>query len=72
MLAISNEEIDALRPLGKSVKCWNCGRRHRVQFGKVRQPDGTWKQSNSLAFFRCGGESYLCGIAGKAWRPRDV
>lgn len=71
MLAISNEEIAAMRPLGKTIKCWKCGRRHKVQFGKVLNAAGEWEESNLLAYFKCGGQAYMCGIDGKEWRPKN-
>lgn len=58
MIAIGNEEIDKLPPLGKTVKCWICGKRHKV------------KSVSTLAFFYCGKSTYLCGINGKEWRPK--
>jgi hypothetical protein len=63
MLAIGNDEIRALPKLGKTVKCWKCGKRHQVHHSKGL---------SCLAFFRCGSSTYLCGIDGKAWRPRNV
>lgn len=71
MLATGNDEIKELPPLGKTVLCWVCGKKHRVQYGDTRMPDGTWEKSNLLAFFKCGETAYLCGIEGKEWRLKD-
>ena len=62
MLAIGNDELAKLPALGKTVKCWRCGQYHVVM---QSDPPG-------LALFHCRGKSYLCGINGKAWRPKNV
>ena len=58
MLAIGKDELAKLPPLGKTVKCWKCGKRHHVQAALA-----------GLSLFKCKGTTYLCGIGGKAWRP---
>ncbi len=69
ILAISNPELKALPELKGFVRCWVCGKRHRVRYGHRRLNDGTLEPSDTLAFMKCGGKSYLCGIKGKEWRP---
>jgi hypothetical protein len=72
MLRVSGEEFEKAPPLGKTVKCWICGEEHEVVYGEQRMPDGTYKPNNVLAFFQCGEELYLCGIAGKEIRPQSA
>jgi len=62
--SISNPEIEALPPLGKTVKCWECGEEHEVDRG----------ESRTLAFFYCPmtNSDYVCGIYGKEWRPKHA
>lgn len=69
MLSISNTEIAKLSELGDKVKCWNCDQEHPIEYGETIHPDGTRTPSKSLAFFKCGDSTYLCGINGKEWRP---
>lgn len=70
-MAIGNQELNALPPLGKTLICWRCGKRHRVRFGEQVLEDGSREPSPTLAFMHCGGKTYLCGVQGKAWRPRS-
>jgi len=70
MLIFSNVELDQMPPLGKTVKCWICGKRHQVYYGKKLQPDGTLAESKVVAFMVCGGQDYLCGINGRKWVPK--
>jgi hypothetical protein len=70
MLSVGHEELG--KPLGKTVLCWKCGKRHHVQYGETVGADGVKVPSKTLAFFRCGSSAYLCGINGKEWRPRNV
>jgi len=69
MLAIANDELERAKPLGKTVLCWMCGRRHKVRYGD-RVRNGVLEKSNLLAYFKCKGKPYVCGIAGKEIRPR--
>lgn len=71
VLAISYDEISAMKPLGKTIKCWVCGQRHKVRLGQIRNAQGEWEESSKLAFFKCGKQVYLCGIDGKEWRPKN-
>jgi len=63
MLAIGNEELGD--PLGSEIKCKRCGQMHPVEYGDEVLPDGTKRKSDLLAFYRCGRNSYLCGINGR-------
>ena len=72
VLAIGNDEIARLPRLGKKVRCWVCGKQHPVEQGTTLGADGVRRPSSTLAFFRCGKQTYLCGINGKEWRPRHV
>lgn len=71
MFAIGNEELAGKPKLGKTIKCTICGKRHRVKYGNRILPDGTKEPSNLLAFFKCGGKSYLCGINGVDIRGKN-
>lgn len=61
MIAISHKELKALPPIGHTMKCWRCGEEHPVE---ESTPPG-------LSFFKCGGHVYVCGVDGKAWRPKE-
>lgn len=65
MLAIGNDEIERLPLIGKTVKCWKCKKSHKPK--QATDSDGV---PTGLYFFKCGGNSYLCGINGKEWRPK--
>lgn len=65
MFAISQDEIDRLPPLGKTIKCTRCGKRHKVSFAEAIKSDGTRVKDDFLAFVKCGKKSYLVGIAGR-------
>jgi hypothetical protein len=68
-VTIGNDEIAELPSLGKTIRCWRCGKRHSVKYGTTQLADGTVVPSTTLAFMTCRTKSYLCGIAGKEWRP---
>lgn len=68
MLAVGNDEL--VNDLGPTVKCWICGKMHRVRYGDLILPDGTKKPSTLFAYFNCRGKSYMCGINGKEVRPK--
>ena len=71
MLAIGNDELNEMPRLGITVKCWKCGKMHRVLYGDEIMKDGIKKPSRLLAFFKCHGKLYFCGINGKEWRPKE-
>ena len=50
-----NDEIEHAPRIGKKITCERCGKRHRV--GELTL--------GGLHFYRCKGETYLCGIDGK-------
>ena len=66
MFAIGQGEIDNSPPLGKTIKCFMCKKRHKVGFAK----DKNGNETKMLAFYKCGKDSYLCGINGKDIRRR--
>ena len=68
MFAIGNEEIDKASALSETITCYLCGKKHRVRYGYKVLPDGSKIKSRILAFFKCKGKSYLCGINGKDLR----
>ncbi len=65
MFAIGNNELDEKEPLGDFILCDKCGERHIITYGDEVMPDGTKKPSKLLAFYDCGGKSYLAGINGR-------
>ena len=69
MIAIGKDELEKLPELGITVKCYMCGKWHKVKYADEVLKDGTKVPSKLLAFFKCGGKEYLCGISGKAWKP---
>ena len=71
-MAIGNEELAKQQPIGKTVKCWICGKSHRVKYGWEVLPDGKRVPTKLIAFMKCGKRAYLCGIDGKQWRPRNA
>ena len=70
MIAIGNDELVNQPDLGPTIRCWVCGQDHQVEYGTVRK-DGQDVPSTTLAFMRCRGKSYLCGVNGKEWRPKS-
>ena len=71
MLAIGSDELDDMPELGPTVECWRCGATHAVEYADAIV-DGKPVPSKLLAFFRCGGESYMCGIKGRELRPKGA
>lgn len=71
MFAIGNEELNGVPELGETIRCSICGDEHEVEYGDLVQSDGTKVPTRMLAFFSCGGKSYLCGIDGKDIRRHD-
>jgi hypothetical protein len=67
MLAVGNDELGG--PVGEEIVCRICGGRHPVEYGEKVLDDGTKVPSKLLAFFKCGGKAYLCGIDGRSWAP---
>lgn len=65
MFTISNEEKKKLPLLGKFITCPKCGETHEIQYGKELLPDGSYIESNILAFYVCGNKTFLAGIDGK-------
>lgn len=64
MLAVGENELGEY--LGETIDCPHCGVQHRIEFGKEKQPDGTWKESQLLSFYKCGDKTYLAGIKGRS------
>lgn len=68
-IAVSNDQFDAMPPISDTVQCWVCGGEHPVDKDYGTDADGNATKT-FLSFFKCGGETYLCGINGKEWRPQ--
>ena len=65
MFTIGNNELaECKKKIGKTIKCPTCGKRHRVRYGKSPDLDGAMRENTSLAFYKCGETSYLCGVQG--------
>lgn len=73
MLAIGPDELG--KPIGGAIKCPQCGEQHEVVYADkvAKNPDGTERREPSklLAFYRCGGNAYLCGINGRALAEKE-
>ena len=67
--AFGQDEIDDAPPIGNTIACWMCGKRHRVSTSTGKMQDGSEGRTR-LHFFKCRGVSYMCGIDGKEMRPR--
>jgi hypothetical protein len=65
MIAISNNELEYLSSVGRTAKCPNCGKMHKVKYGKKVLKDGTKVPTNMLGFVKCGNNSYLVSIEDK-------
>lgn len=63
MIAIGANELK--EPLGATIECPRCGKSHAVEYGDKVLPDGTKEPSTLLAFYKCNGKGYLCGINGR-------
>jgi hypothetical protein len=69
--AIGNNELKEKKPIGKTVVCKNCGKRHKVEYGTSKKYDPITKQwskpkpSKEMGFVTCGKKSFLVSIAGK-------
>ena len=67
MLAIGNEELAKAETLGKTIKCPQCGKNHKVKYnGTITSRDGRTRPNDLLATYKCKGKLYLAGIAGKS------
>lgn len=64
-IAVGHGELDKARDIKGTVKCYRCGKRHRVRLAK--DSDGV---PTHLSFFKCGGKIYLAGINGKVFTPK--
>ena len=65
MFSIGQDEIDTSPDLGDAITCPTCGKTHPVEYGDIVNKDGTKTPSRMLAFYKCGKNSYLCGVNGK-------
>ena len=65
VFVIGNDELDNACKIGDTIICERCGKEHKVMYGERVLEDGTKVPSKTLAYVKCGGESYLVGIAGK-------
>lgn len=70
-IAIGNDELAQQPDMGDTIRCWMCGQDHPVEYGTVLT-NGVQMPSKTLAFMRCGDKSYLCGVNGKEWKPKDT
>jgi hypothetical protein len=68
-MAIGNKELANLPDIGETTLCWMCGKQHEVEYGEEILIDGTKIPSKLMAFFKCRGRLYMCGINGKELKP---
>lgn len=68
MLAVGLNELG--KKVGKEITCPNCLKVHPIEYGKKEMPDGTWKETRMLAFYKCGEKSYLAGIDGQLLKQK--
>lgn len=61
VLALGNQELDALPLLGRKIRCPQCGKNHEVQYAL----DDEGVVLLNLGFYKCRDKTYLCGVAGK-------
>lgn len=67
MLAVGNNELYAMPPIGKEATCPNCREKHPVSYGERILEDGTREPSDFLGFVKCtNGSSYIVSIKGRA------
>ena len=59
------DELESLPSVGKTAKCPNCGKMHKVKYGKKVLKDGTKVPSDMLGFIKCGNKFYLASIDNK-------
>ena len=66
MFAISNNELNK-KPThkGKTIKCYKCGKNHKIRYGKSMY-DGELRDDDFLGYYKCGKDMYLATIGGKA------
>ena len=64
MFAIGNEELEGAPDLGDTIVCPHCHLRHPVEHGSRVEQDGTLTPCTRLSFYKCGEDTYLCGIRG--------
>ena len=65
MIATSNNELEYLSSVGRTAKCPNCSKMHKVKYGKKVLKDGTKVPTNMLGFIKCGNKFYLASIDNK-------
>ena len=62
-IAIANDELSGV--IKEFEICPHCGESHKVKYGDEILPDGTKKESKTLAYVNCGKSSFLIGLRGK-------
>ncbi len=65
MLTVGNNVLEKAARVEGLIECNKCGESHCIEYGEEILADGTLKKSKLLAFYKCGGKSYLAGINGK-------
>ena len=71
MIAIGADELGG--PVEPTVSCRQCGAQHAVEHSgpsKIYHHDGTVSEgpAGTLSWYRCGDQTYLCGIQGRAMK----
>lgn len=60
-IAVGNNELDEMEPIGETALCPNCKKKHKVEYGT----DEDGNESKVLGFVNCGKKSYLVSVDGK-------
>jgi hypothetical protein len=63
MLAIGKNELG--EELSNTIECPHCSKEHKIFYSKTLEG-----KKGSLSFYKCGEDSYLCGIEGKSVMDR--
>lgn len=72
MISVGNNELEKMLDLKDTIKCWICGKEHKIQHGERVNDDGTKDKDTTLAFIECSDKTYLCGINNKEWKPLNI
>jgi len=64
-VAFGNDELANLPALDNKVLCPQCGKMHKIIYGKRILEDGAEIEDRTIAGYKCKRELYLAGVDGK-------